>query len=178
MVIVDEFHHAEAATYRRLLAHLQPQILIGLTATPERTDGEDVRSWFDGRIAVELRLWEALERGLLSPFQYFGIADDVDVSGVTWTRGRYDQSDLGRRYVDNRDRAAKVIAATREKVADVGGMRALGFCVISRARALHGSAVRGGRHSFRRGLGRDSGDQSVVERSRICETGISRPCLQ
>ena len=129
MVIVDEFHHAEAATYRRLLAHLQPQILIGLTATPERTDGEDVRSWFDGRIAVELRLWEALERGLLSPFQYFGIADDVDVSGVTWTRGRYDQSDLGRRYVDNRDRAAKVIAATRDKVADVGGMRALGFCV-------------------------------------------------
>jgi superfamily II DNA or RNA helicase len=129
MVIVDEFHHAEAATYRRLLSHLQPYILVGLTATPERTDGEDVLSWFDGRIAVELRLWEALERGLLSPFQYFGVADDVDVSGVTWTRGRYEQADLARRYLDNRDRAAKVVAATREKVVDVQRMRALGFCV-------------------------------------------------
>ena len=74
MVIVDEFHHAEAPTYRRLLEHLRPQVLVGLTATPERTDGEDVRGWFDGRIAVELRLWEAMERGLLSPFQYFGVA--------------------------------------------------------------------------------------------------------
>jgi superfamily II DNA or RNA helicase len=129
MVIVDEFHHAEAATYRRLLEHVEPRILIGLTATPERADGVDVGGWFGGRIAVELRLWEALERGLLSPFQYFGVADDVDVSGVTWARGRYDQSDLARLYVDNRDRAAKVIEATRVKVEDVRAMRALGFCV-------------------------------------------------
>jgi superfamily II DNA or RNA helicase len=137
MVIVDEFHHAEAATYRRLLAHVRPQVLVGLTATPERTDGEDVRGWFGGRIAVELRLWEALERGLLSPFQYFGIADDVDVSTVTWARGRYDQTELARRYVANRDRAAKVIAATREKVDDAQGMRALGFCVsIDHARFM------------------------------------------
>jgi DNA or RNA helicases of superfamily II len=129
MVIVDEFHHAEAPTYERLLSYLQPKLLVGLTATPERTDGKDVRSWFDGRIAVELRLWEALERGLLSPFQYFGIADDVDVSGVAWSRGRYDQVQLAAQYVANRDRAAKVIAATRAKVEDVSRMRALGFCV-------------------------------------------------
>ena len=129
IVIVDEFHHAEAPTYERLLSHLRPKILVGLTATPERTDGKDVRSWFDGRIAVELRLWEALERGLLSPFQYFGIGDDVDVSGVAWTRGRYDQAQLASLYVANRDRAAKVIAAARAKVEDVRRMRALGFCV-------------------------------------------------
>ena len=143
MVIVDEFHHAEAATYRRLLAHVRPEVLVGLTATPERTDGEDVRGWFGGRIAVELRLWEALERGLLSPFQYFGVADDVDVSTVTWARGRYDQAELARRYVANRDRAAKVIAATREKIADVRGMRALGFCVSIDHARFHGRAVRG-----------------------------------
>ncbi len=129
IVIVDEFHHAEAPTYEHLLSHLRPRILVGLTATPERTDGKDVRFWFDGRIAVELRLWEALERGLLSPFQYFGIADDVDVSGVAWTRGRYDQAQLAAQYVANRDRAAKVIAATRARVEDVRRMRALGFCV-------------------------------------------------
>ena len=86
MVIVDEFHHAAAATYRRLLEHLQPRELVGLTATPERTDGKTVLSWFDGRIAVDLRLWEALERGLLCPFQYFGIHDGVDLSTVRWKR--------------------------------------------------------------------------------------------
>ena len=67
MVIVDEFHHAgpETKTYARLLEHLQPKVLLGLTATPERADGQDILHWFDGRIAVELRLWEALERDLL-----------------------------------------------------------------------------------------------------------------
>ena len=88
MVIVDEFHHAEAPTYARLLAHLRPRVLLGLTATPERTDGRDVTEWFGGRISAELRLWEALDRGLLCPFQYFGIHDDVDLSGVAWRRSR------------------------------------------------------------------------------------------
>src|SRR5439155_3606517 len=79
VVIVDEVHHAEARTYERLLAHLRPRLLLGLTATPERADGEDIRRWFDGRVAAELRLWTALERGLLCPFQYFGLHDDVDL---------------------------------------------------------------------------------------------------
>ena len=67
MVIVDEFHHAAESTqtYARLLQHLQPKVLLGLTATPERADGQTILTWFDGRMAVELRLWEALERGLL-----------------------------------------------------------------------------------------------------------------
>jgi HKD family nuclease len=72
VVVVDEFHHAAAPTYERLLNHLKPRVLLGLTATPERTDGQSVLQWFDNRIAVELRLWDALERGLLCPFQYFG----------------------------------------------------------------------------------------------------------
>src|SRR6185369_11952553 len=79
MVIVDEFHHSEAPTYERLLKHLRPRVMVGLTATPERPDGQDILHWFGGRPSVELRLWEALERQLLAPFQYFGIHDDVDL---------------------------------------------------------------------------------------------------
>lgn len=88
IVIVDEFHHAspETRTYARLLRHVRPKLLLGLTATPERADGHDVREWFDGRTAVDLRLWEALERGLLVPFQYFGLHDETDLAGVRWKR--------------------------------------------------------------------------------------------
>ena len=81
VVVVDEFHHAEAPTYRRVLSHLQPRVLLGLTATPERTDGKNVKDeWFDGRYAAELRLWDALEKGLLCPFQYFGVSDGTDLA--------------------------------------------------------------------------------------------------
>jgi superfamily II DNA or RNA helicase len=129
MVIVDEFHHAEAPTYTRLLDHLQPKQLVGLTATPERSDGRDVTTWFDGRIAAELRLWEAIDRGMVCPFQYFGIADDVDLSHVQWKRGRYDVAELSRLYSTNHERAAKIVEAVRRLVSSPRNMRALGFCV-------------------------------------------------
>jgi superfamily II DNA or RNA helicase len=77
VVVIDEFHHAEAATYRRLLDHLRPSELLGLTATPERSDGLDVRTFFDGRTAAELRLWDALGADLLCPFHYFAVADGM-----------------------------------------------------------------------------------------------------
>ena len=128
VVIVDEFHHAEAATYRRLLDHLEPRVLVGMTATPERSDGLDVKRWFDGRFAFEMRLWDALDQRLLSPFQYFGIADDVDLSSVSW-RGRYDTGELTNLYTGNDARVAKVLRSVREIVADPMQMRALGFCV-------------------------------------------------
>ncbi|SDY69209.1 Superfamily II DNA or RNA helicase [Micromonospora pattaloongensis] len=129
MVIVDEFHHAEAPTYARLLRHLTPRVLLGLTATPDRADGRDVRQWFDGHTAVELHLWEALERQLLAPFQYFGLHDDVDVSRVRWTRGRgYDQAELSNLYTGNDARARIILQQLRDKV-DVRRMRALVFCV-------------------------------------------------
>jgi superfamily II DNA or RNA helicase/HKD family nuclease len=129
VVVVDEFHHAEAATYRSLLDHLRPIELLGLTATPERADGVDVRTFFDGRAAYELPLWEALSADLLVPFHYFGVADDVDLSGVEWTRGAYDIAGLDRVYTGNDARATKVLAELHDKVTDVGRMRALGFCV-------------------------------------------------
>ncbi|WBB56701.1 DUF3427 domain-containing protein [Verrucosispora sp. WMMD573] len=129
MVIVDEFHHAEAPTYARLLEQLRPRVLLGLTATPDRSDGGDVRRWFDGRAAVELHLWEALERQLLAPFQYFGLHDDVDLSQLRWKRGQgYDPAELDGVYTGNDARARMVLRAVRDSV-DVDRMRALGFCV-------------------------------------------------
>ncbi len=76
VVIIDEVHHAAAPSYRALLEHLDPDELLGLTATPERMDGEDITRWFGSRTAVELRLWEAIDDNHLAPFQYFGIHDD------------------------------------------------------------------------------------------------------
>jgi superfamily II DNA or RNA helicase/HKD family nuclease len=130
MVIVDEFHHAEADTYRRLLQHLRPSVLLGLTATPERTDGRNIMEWFGGRSPIELRLWEALERGFLAPFQYFGIYDGVDLSQVPFKRNAgYDIAALSGVYTGDDRRVAIVLEALRRKVADMSGMRAIGFCV-------------------------------------------------
>jgi superfamily II DNA or RNA helicase/HKD family nuclease len=128
IVVVDEFHHAEAPTYQRLLNHLRPTELLGLTATPERGDGRDVRDFFGGRSAYELPLWDALSADLLIPFHYFGVADGVDLSGVEWKRGAYDVEGLDRVYTGNNSRAAKVVSELRDKVTDVGRIRALGFC--------------------------------------------------
>ena len=129
VVVIDEFHHAEAKTYRRIIDHLRPQELLGLTATPERADGTDVRSFFDGRTAAELRLWDALGADLLCPFHYFGIADGTDLRQITWSRGRYDEGQLADVYTGNDARARIVLTQVRDKIANVGEMRALGFCV-------------------------------------------------
>ena len=129
VLIIDEFHHAEAPTYKRLLRHFQPEILLGLTATPERADGQDARHWFDGRMAAELRLWDAIDRGLLAPFQYFGTGDDTDLSQLTWKRGRYDDRELTALYSGNDLRARKIMEALRDRISDPRRMRAIGFCV-------------------------------------------------
>ena len=137
VVIVDEFHHAAAPTYRRLLGHLRPRVLLGLTATPERTDGESILHWFGDRIAVELRLWDALERQLLSPFHYFGLHDNTNLAQVRWTRGAYDRAQLEGVYIRDDARIAQILSELQRKVTDVRAMRALGFCVgIEHARYM------------------------------------------
>ncbi len=127
-VIIDEFHHAQARTYRAVLDHLQPKEWLGLTATPERADGVNVMDLFDGHVAAEVRLWDAIERGLLVPFQYFVLHDGVDLSQVSWRGGRYDADALGRLYTGNDRRAHRVAKAVQDHVADPQAMRALGFC--------------------------------------------------
>lgn len=129
VVVIDEFHHAQASTYRKLLDHLVPQELLGLTATPERADGADVRSFFGGRTAVELRLWDALNAELLCPFHYFAVADGTDLRDVTWKQGRYDEAELSNVYTGNDHRVRVILGQVKNKVLDPGSMRALGFCV-------------------------------------------------
>ena len=129
IIVIDEFHHAEATTYRKLLSHFQPRELLGLTATPERSDGLDVRTFFDGRTAAELRLWDALGADLLCPFHYFAVADGTDLRKINWSRGRYDDVQLAGLYTGNRSRAAIALNQLRRLVPQLGAMRALGFCV-------------------------------------------------
>jgi len=129
IVIVDEFHHAEAASYKHVLARVQPDELLGLTATPERTDGRWVQdTFFGGKITAELRLWDALERGFLCPFQYFGVADSVNLDHLSW-KGGYVVRELNQVYNGNDARAILVRQQIEDKVADPERMRALGFCV-------------------------------------------------
>ncbi|MFC4052733.1 DUF3427 domain-containing protein [Actinomadura syzygii] len=130
MVIVDEFHHAAARSYGELLDDITPVALLGLTATPERADGEDILHWFDGgRPTAELRLWEALERGMLVPFHYFGIHDDVDLSHVSWRSGHYDAHELTELYTRHDARVSMVVEALERKLDDLVAMKAVGFCV-------------------------------------------------
>jgi superfamily II DNA or RNA helicase/HKD family nuclease len=129
VVVIDEFHHAEARTYRTLIEHLEPVELLGLTATPERADGLDVRSFFDGRTATELRLWDALGADLLCPFHYFAVADGTDLRDLAWTKGRYDESALSNVYTGNDARTRIVLNALKDKVLDLASIRGLGFCV-------------------------------------------------
>ncbi|MGA4506354.1 DUF3427 domain-containing protein [Propionibacteriaceae bacterium G1746] len=128
VVVIDEFHHAAASSYQQLLTHLTPRELLGLTATPERTDGIDVRKYFDGRTAAEIRLWDALDAELLVPFHYFGVSDGTDLTQISWRTGRYDPAELENLYTANTTRLRIILKQLEDKVPDLGAMRALGFC--------------------------------------------------
>lgn len=132
-IIVDEFHHAAAPTYQKLLSYYHPQILLGLTATPERMDGKSILPYFNNRIAAEIRLPEAIDRKLLCPFQYFGVTDTVDLDHLKWAAGGYDKSELSRVYTRSgmtaNRRADLVVSSLLKYVTDIDDVKGLGFCV-------------------------------------------------
>ena len=128
-IVIDEFHHAAANSYQELLAYYQPGILLGLTATPDRMDGKDILKYFDGRTASKMLLGEAIDRNLLSTFQYFGITDEIDYRKCKWTRGRYDTSELEKIYTADIKRCALVLNSVQKYVADMNDVKGLGFCV-------------------------------------------------
>nr|WP_288697949.1 DEAD/DEAH box helicase [uncultured Allisonella sp.] len=133
MIIVDEFHHAAAASYQKLLSYFKPKILLGLTATPERMDGKSILKYFDGHLAAEIRLPDAIEKRLLCPFHYFGVTDAIDLTHVKWTNGHYDNEELTRIYALDRytadKRAGQILGALDRYTADIRDVKALGFCV-------------------------------------------------
>jgi superfamily II DNA or RNA helicase/HKD family nuclease len=130
VVIVDEFHHAAAASYDRLLNHVKPVELLGLTATPERADGLPILHWFDDRIAAELRLWDAINQNYLAPFTYYGIHDGLDLTGVMWRRGTgYDVDGLTHLYTSSDIWAKQIIKEFVGRVDDLNTVRCLAFCV-------------------------------------------------
>lgn len=136
MIVVDEFHHAAAPSYAKLLSHFHPKILLGLTATPERMDGKSILSYFDNHISAEIRLPDAIERRLLCPFHYFGTEDPIDLSRVKWRAGKYDEKELEIKYATDaltaRKRADAILQAIERYTADVRDLKALGFCVSKR----------------------------------------------
>lgn len=85
-IIIDECHHATAETYKKILNFFEPQFLLGITATPERMDGEDVFSLFDQNVPYELRLRDAIINGLIVPFKYYGIRDELIEYGISETK--------------------------------------------------------------------------------------------
>lgn len=160
VVVVDEFHHAAAASYQRVLDHLAPAELLGLTATPERSDGLPILHWFNDRIAAELRLWDAIAQQHLAPFMYFGIHDGLDLRRIPWKRGvGYDINALSAAYTSS-DAWARLVVQQVTRHAEPSHMRCLGFCVsIDHARFM-------ARHFNRHGIGAVAvwGDSPRAER--------------
>ena len=128
-IIVDEFHHAAAISYQKLLDYYNPKILLGLTATPERNDGQDIFKYFDDRISAQMRLTEAINRKLLSPFQYFTVSDNVDLSKVKWGRHGYDITELSNLYTSIDARVTQIINSLNKYVTEINELIGLAFCV-------------------------------------------------
>lgn len=137
MVILDEAHHGKAASYQDILHRLKPSILLGLTATPERTDGTSIAEDFDSPLAAEIRLPDALEKKLLCPFHYYAVSDNVDFSSLSWNRGKYDPTELNNLLTGNDLRVSLIIkkiiaylpSPLDPKTFDHLHVKGLGFCV-------------------------------------------------
>ncbi|MBK9410114.1 MAG: DEAD/DEAH box helicase family protein [Gemmatimonadetes bacterium] len=126
-IVVDEFHHASAETYRRLLDHFAPDFLLGLTATPERTDGADLLSLCGGNLVYRCDVADGIRRGLLSPFEYYGVPDEVDYTNIPWRSNRFDEEALST-AVATQSRASNALDQLERR----GGQRTLAFCVSQR----------------------------------------------
>ena len=165
LLVVDEFHHAAAASYRRLLQRVQPGFLLGLTATPERQDGQDILRLCDHNIAYEVRLVEAIRRGWLLPFHYFGIADET----VAWDKISWRSDSRSLEALETalllEARAKFVLRAALERGFDGPRRATVGFCAgVRHARFMADTF---------RGLGLEAtaltGSDSVAHRALVLE---------
>ena len=126
-IVMDEFHHAAAQSYRRVISYFEPKFLLGLTATPERTDGADLLTLCGNNLVFRADVSEGLEHGLLCPFDYFGVPDVIDYDNIPWRSSRFDEEALT-------DHAATDIRARNalEQLEKHGGERTIAFCVSQR----------------------------------------------
>ena len=129
-LVIDEFHHAVNEQYQRIVKYFKPQFLLGLTATPERMDGRNIYEICDYNVPYEISLKDAINKGMLVPFHYYGIYDDTDYSGLHLIRGRYDEKELNETYIGNVHRHDLIY----KYYCKYGSKKALGFC-CSRAHA-------------------------------------------
>lgn len=129
-LVIDEFHHAVNEQYQRIVKYFKPQFLLGLTATPERMDGRNIYELCDYNVPYEISLKDAINKGMLVPFHYYGIYDDTDYSGLHLIKGRYDEKELNETYIGNVHRHDLIY----KYYCKYGSKKALGFC-CSRAHA-------------------------------------------
>lgn len=123
-VVIDEFHHAVNDQYRRIVEYFKPQFMLGLTATPERMDGKNIYEICDYNVPYEISLKDAINKGMLVPFRYYGIYDKTDYSGLHLVKGRYDKEQLTGIYRDNAQRVDLIYKHYKK----YRSHRALGFC--------------------------------------------------
>ncbi len=185
-VVIDEFHHAAASTYRRVLAHFEPKFLLGLTATPERRDGADLLALCGDNLVFDCGLAEGISRQELSPFHYWGIADVTDYAPIPWRSGRFDPETLAA-AIETRERARRALDEWRAK----GGGPTLAFCSsISHAEfmkafflaegvpsaAVHSGIGSDPRHGSIAGL--QSGEVEVLFTVDVFNEGVDIPEVQ
>jgi superfamily II DNA or RNA helicase/HKD family nuclease len=184
-IVVDEFHHAAAATYRRIITHFQPGFLLGLTATPDRSDGGDLLGLCEENLVYACDLWSGIDRGLLAPFHYFGVPDPVEYAQIPWRSGRFDEAALTE-AVATQARAENAL----EQLARRGGRKTIGFCVsrrhadfmadFSRARGLRAVAVHSGESSAPRASALkalEAGDLDIVFAVDMFNEGVDVPSI-
>lgn len=123
-IVIDEFHHAINDQYQRIVNYFNPQFLLGLTATPERMDGRNIYEICDYNVPYEISLKEAINKGILVPFHYYGIFDNTDYSKLHIVRGRYDEKELNETYIGNIRRYELIY----KYYCKYGSQQALGFC--------------------------------------------------
>ena len=123
-IVVDEFHHSVNNQYLRIVEYFKPKFLLGLTATPERMDGKNIYEICDYNVPYEISLKDAINKGMLVPFHYYGIYDDIDYSKIHIVRGKYDEKELNETYIGNVHRHDLIY----KYYCKYGSKRALGFC--------------------------------------------------
>ena len=123
-IVIDEFHHVVNDQYLRIVDYFRPQFLLGLTATPERMDGRNIYEICDYNVPYEISLTEAINKGMLVPFRYYGIYDETDYAGIQPVQGHYEEKDLNEIYIGNEHRYDLIYKYYKK----YGSKRALGFC--------------------------------------------------